>query len=278
MRRDIDPVLDEAKNVVTDWFQENGKLCAFEADVYDGLYYTTPHGQAWYLLKFYPAYYAEYYLMYQKLQNIGVAAPKIVSLGCGALVDAAAARRVYGQCVGYTGYDKNVWGIKAANSGAQIINIAGVERYDRNTNVICLPRSIGDLVECFEAIGRAIAASNFEEQSLYVCSSLRVSGEHNSIAGDEGLLDSFIQNIQGYSVVSQHQYYPASDPERVGDTINQEIPGWWHKDPNFAKNLLRRCKEQNSCAKACESSIKPMAALKLKNLAFKILKLEKNAR
>lgn len=270
---DFDPILSRAKQELSEWFDANTKMCVFKKPIYDQLYYTTAHGQAWYILKFFPAYFAEYKLMYTDLQNIGIENPVVASLGCGCFVDAAAAAEVFDDQLSYVGYDKNDWLIKAGEYDFKKGALGEASDYNPDTNVIVFPRSIGDLLHDLESIAAKIQAANLTNRNIYVCSSMRVN--NRQCTTDEGFLNQFVGYFCDYTSTIVGEYVPAKDVAECTFDICDKIEGWNHAEASFANELLNRCKGINDCSENCEDDIKPLAARRLKNIAYRIVKLSR---
>lgn len=283
MPRDhIANVVERAKQSLNEWLTRQNRFCDLKRAHFnqDAFPYNERHMQAFYLLHYYPAYFAENYLLFEALRTDGLNDPIIESIGCGCMVDLAAAQHVYDGPVAYTGYDITEWHIKAVeaygnDAELRIGNIAEEHSFDENSNVFHFSRSIGDLQGLLPDLGRLVAATALEEDTIYISATYRASAY--SIAGDMRNLRAFAGHFHNFNIVDEDLFYPGGEnpPRRCG--INAECPWFYHPETNYCRTLPDRCPQpEPDCPDAdCERYIGGFPILRLENLAFEILKLRR---
>lgn len=193
MRHIINEVVGAAFEDFTTMLEDRGRLCDAKDFRFNEMIipdYTDPFIQAFYILRYFPAYLVEYYDIYKELLDI----PKftdpfhVISIGCGCGLDyyglELALRdndRSAADSVCYTGIDIVEWGYTNDfdNDDYEIMvqNILDFNRIgeiDENVDVIVFPKSIGEFSDGdFNRLLRLFRNSNFNEDELVIISSIR---------------------------------------------------------------------------------------------------------
>jgi hypothetical protein len=276
MWKHLTKMITDAKAELNRWYKPEMLLCDFKKPIYGGWYYTTGHGQAWYLLKFYPAFFAEHWLLFTELKRRGLTSPIIASLGCGCMVDAAAAEHVYNGNVSYDGYDINSWNIRATashNCRYNNVDVASVTGFNKDTNVVIFPRSVSDLAGTLQAVASTIDRSVLTNR-LYLCATLRWD-EMKRNEGDYESVCSVASNLQNFTIISKDNVAFANDKSISSKIISQHITGWTHSDTHYAGSLLKKCKETNGCEEDCWGLIKPDPMMRMTHLSYAIIEIER---
>lgn len=280
-RNHVRGIVAQAKASLEGWLVDNQRLCDLKrADFNAGFPYHEHHLQALYLLRYYPAYFAENHLLFERLQEEGLNDPIIESIGCGCLVDAAAAGYVYGRAIPYTGYDINDWYIKAVEVDGRIteLRVGDVFEEDHfyiNSNVFIFSRSIGDIGRTLERLAPIIAATEFESDTIYICATYRATDA--GIAFDKQKLREFAGFFRNYEHEELTLYYPAGERPPVDSGINTVCRWFDHPEVPYCRDLLGRCTqpEQDCPSASCRRLVGASPILRLRHLAFEVLRLRR---
>lgn len=146
--------------------------------------------QQYYMLRYFPAYLVEYFLMYKKLfrYNFLNSSLKVLSLGCGCGLDywglhfAAQNRGVSLDDMVYRGVDIVKWNYRHNfnHHDVKILkkDISTIPKFNRKDyNIIIFPKSIGEFPDdVFDTIEQILADSQFNHQRICVlCSVMKES-------------------------------------------------------------------------------------------------------
>lgn len=276
-REHLDSVLAEAREQLDLWLAQNDRLCDLKrSDFHQGYPYGESHMQALYVLRYYPAYFAENYMLYERLKTEGLTDPVVESIGCGCLVDCAAGQFVYGDDFLYTGYDTVDWGIKAVEiDGVSIefrcCNVADVDHFYPNANVFIFPRSVGDIGSGIARIRDVLEATELTESIIYVCATYRVTAA--GIGYDMGRLREFAAMFRDYRMTELCFFNGAEDAHIYIDGKY----GWFTSPDDYCRNLLANCSQpEDNCPKDdCNRNVAKWPMKKMEHLSYEILKLER---
>jgi len=277
----ISGMLSRAKLALGQWLAEHDRLCDFKrSDFVQPYPYDEQHMQALYILRYYPAYFAENYLLFESLLEDGLVNPIVESIGCGCLVDLAAAKFVYDAIVPYTGYDINDWNIKAAELDNEIVefrrgDVLTADRFYPNSNVFIFSRSIGDLSGILRQIRAKAQETSYTADTIYVCATYRASSYN--IDRDMRNLRLFASSFQNYQQSENILYYPAGQNPPVYSGINTRCRWFNHHEADYCQGLLDHCvKPTSTCPELqCQRWVSAAPILRLNHLAFEILKLRR---
>ncbi|EPR43493.1 hypothetical protein dsx2_2344 [Desulfovibrio sp. X2] len=252
----------------------------------------------YYMLKYFPAYLAEYYLMYQKLLNFNFLPHNdldILSIGCGCGIDywgyhfiAKEQINDFKTTTSYTGYDINTWEYTDSlrNEKFRIINddIAKLDNLnsgDYDYNVIVFPKSISDLhPEVFGKLVKAIESTNFERKRIAVVCSLMQ--DEQALNYDWSRLKKIITTIMArhnYSCEDDlEKYITATNPDeglvRVvnGFDYTLDIENTINSTLNLCPNFIENGK---SCKNDC-TAMNRWPILKQRYVNFAVRRLTRN--
>lgn len=280
----MDEVLSSAYDALEAWIEENDGLCEIkDADFDEGYPYHLAHMQAVYLLRYYPAYFAENYAMFQEISGDGGSSPDIVSIGCGSLVDAAAAGFVFDDTFTYVGYDINDWRIKGVNIveggrvSVEIQDVFGVESWSEESDVFCFSKSLRDLFGRIDELRDSVASTDFCYDNIYVCATYNSAPGHIRAQHRDGLR-RFAGFFGGYTV-RDFAYMNGAVPGVQGVGIRSLYDWWVHSKSDYCASWFERCRKNEvlKCADGvCRSNLRKRPVLNLAELGYEILKLERN--
>lgn len=257
--------------------------------------YSDPLVRQYYMLKFFPGYLAEYYLMYRYLLNLEFVPNdhiEILSLGFGAGIDYwgfyFAAMEVVGEICfedfTYTGLDINDWEYRDRLGNAGIYfedqDVGGLDVLDYDGyNVIVFPKSISDFPDgAFDALIGAIRQTNFRRGKIAILCSLMTN---ESRAYDNSrlrrIVSVFVDDL-GYECLDDLNEYIRMREQNVGLNtlvggfdyslnINETIMKTLEKCPNYIAN-------GKSCDAGC-SSMNTYPILRTNYVNYAIRRLSK---
>ncbi len=278
----IQTVLEQAQIVLDEWIAGHPCLCDLKRSNFSQPYpYDEPHMQALYLLRYFPAYFAENYMVFEKLKELGLQDPIIESIGCGCLVDCAAANDYFKRIIPYTGYDINDWGIKSVDVDGKLIelrigNVVDADGFYTNSNVFIFPKSLGDLnATVFKGLQNKIRNEDFSSKIIFVCATYRANDF--KIANDMTRLHIVAAQFTQYEEVESTLYYPADEKPPQNSGINTYYPWFEHPAVDYCRMLLARCrKDYPTCPEdQCRRWVSTYPMLRLGNFAFEIIKLRR---
>lgn len=260
--------------------------------------YADPLVRKYYMLKYFPAYLAEYYLMYSKLirnKFLPEDDIDILSIGCGCGVDYwgfhfSAKKRLkdnFRSTSSYTGYDIIPWeyredidnvNVKFFNS--DIGDVKNLHSGKFAYNLIVFPKSISDLPEeAFKKLLKAFEATKFKRYKIAILCSLMLDDDAQEY--DWKRLNKIIEIMKekhGYTCEDDlDTYYTGPDPKKglrkavpnfvYGLDIDSTISSTLNHCPNFIDN-------DESCKPNC-SDINQQPILTQKYVNYAIRRLTK---
>jgi hypothetical protein len=249
------------------------------SDFRKGFPYDAEHHQSLYILRYYAAYFLENYTLFNVLKEDGLGCPVVCSMGCGCLVDAAAARHVF-ENVKYVGFDINEWHIKSValdeNTQLFIGDVFKVNSFAQDINVFMFPKSIGDLGVRIKELHNAINSSVFLSDVIYVCATYRASD--GGLDNDRAKLRDFISLFAGYSSKTIYTFAGSSvpyDKRWLGHLVGC---GFSHEYTKYCQSLLESCgKNEATCpTDVCREWVNRAPILRVDELAYEIVKLTRN--
>lgn len=274
----IASVLGEAHRGLKKWIGGGRQLCDLTKDFQKGRYpYHLPHAQFYYQLRFYHAYFLENYMMFRMLED-EFDDPYIVSIGCGCMVDAAAASFVF-ENIYYDGYDKVNWKVKAVDTDRDIdfynIDVCELAEFHRNVDIFNFSRSLGDIGFKVSELRTAIVNTKFSSDKLYITATCVPD-----VKGDFQLrrLEEFASYFEGFSVEVLKKFPDDEDrlvyrQDRFEDHYDWCVNGYGA----YCTTLLDKCtrdRDDRCDGVECEKMNKyPMG--RFNNIGFAILKLSR---
>jgi hypothetical protein len=222
--------------------------------------YANPLVQAHYLLRYLPAYLAEWWEVYDRLLNKTVVYDEvsITSFGCGCGIDLWGLRfaledrglRLRGR-VTYTGIDRTKWRYAdmLAGSTAKLIirDVTEVERLDPTTNVVAFGRSLSEFDDsAFDALCEAVRRTNFVTDLIVLLATRSATGKRKE---DEErrlqVLSALLQERQGFGLRREKS---VSHEGGKSVAIRTICPGFDYPD-----NMLEKVKALHSrCGRAVQ--------------------------
>ncbi|HFC9205402.1 hypothetical protein [Clostridium perfringens] len=250
--------------------------------------------QQYYLLKYLPAYYAEYYWIYSKIIELKFLNDdfNILSIGCGAGIDLwsihyAAKSKKLNKKIRYTGYDVINW--KYWDDCDEEVyffhqDISKLLDFNKDKyNIIIFPKSIGEFnLSCFKNLKNCIKRTDFDSEKIIFILSMR-----NTRAGDDmnrvrEIIS--IMNNKGYKILDDMNKYTVFNKKNNGHPyrINDIIPNLKYPSDilnsmiNFYKDCQGYIDNNNKC---CEESCKELFTRNpittMSQVSYKIIKLER---
>ena len=250
--------------------------------------------QQYYLLKYLPAYFTEYYDLYRKIitRNFLPSKYNILSIGCGCGLDFwginfAIENFNKKNILHYDGIDIVDWNYKdSCNKDMNILtndinNIKVLPKQDYN--IVIFPKSIGEFNEVtFSNIKEIFKKSKFNSDKLVVVSSLRAARLNFDMDRTKKIAQILIDN-HGYknlNELNEYWYWGNKDngyPYKLHEVIPELT--YPYTIENFLSNLHKECQtyiENNDCCENRCSTIlsrKPISTMSQVN--YQIIYLEK---
>lgn len=297
MRSFIDAKL---RQVLSDFDQSAAQakgLCACKGLTYASGHtpkYSDPLVQQIYMLRYFPAYLVEYYLMYQQLlwTNFMSGKFKILSIGCGCGVDLwglyFALRKQGGDCaalIDYTGIDLAPWqyfddlGLPTARFIRR--DITSLNRLKRSDyNVVVFPKCIGEFPPgVFNKICDIIKQSLFQENRVCGLCSLMDKG----CSYDETRFSRVAQTLQtthGFELLDENDTH-WHVPKKCG--LKAICKGFDYPEDilNSVKANLDKCQTNtangHSCEKDCDEQLNKSPILTTSYVKYQMLRFERPA-
>lgn len=271
----IQRMLRRAAKKLKGWIGEGRKLCDLKIDFYGGCRYDLEHVQAIYMLRYYPAYFVENYRMLKIMKSMGLKNPYIASMGCGCMVDAAAAKYVFSNDYLYDGYDLIEWfktavAIDDCFVQRNLCNLYDVESFDSRINVFAFPRSLGDLN--VQRIASVVKRTVLENDVVFVC------GTYPRSAGGWGRsIDSFVGFFDGFEI--DDSYHFSADCARRCSGHIRDIYRWFdHSKIDYCTSLFNKCTQDShgDCPRnECQGKLNWHPMIRFDSSDFKIFKLKR---
>lgn len=268
-----------------------GKLCELRKFNYTGHNlpdYTLPLVQQYYMLRYFPAYLAEYYLIYDQLLEFDFLdePPNVLSIGAGCGLDFWGlhfAAKKYGRQVRYTGIDVVKWeqwdSLESDSAWMIAKDIATWTEFDEpDYNVVIFPKSIGEFsTSLFEHIKNVFNSTAFTKDKICLICSLRDKRSATDV-GRFAALAKTIEDVHGYTCIEPHnQYYYYDENVYIGkecegfdypDDVRAEVTTTLSKCLQFAAN------GSDSCSPDC-SDMNRFPILKTTYMKWQILRFER---
>lgn len=243
--------------------------------------------QQCYLLRYLPAYFMEYYMVYkimidEKLIDDNL---KVVSMGSGCDIDYwglyYAVREKFDNIdISYVGADKINWKYieKLPNTRYKhkIKNIEMFRGFGDNVNVIVFPKSIGEFDgKCWEHINKMIIKTNFRPTSLVIISFNRKTRQNLDGKRFEEIVQTLISNHNYKTDYSINKHYNCG-----AGSIKSDYPYFNYPDEikEYITELSRKCPEYVKNGESCEqrcNALDRWPILNFKYTDFQIVQLYK---
>lgn len=249
--------------------------------------------QQFYLLKYIPAYFVEYYYIYKEAIEKEFINDKfnIISIGCGCAVDLwgihyAIENSKKNIQLRYTGLDVIEWGYwEDLYNEVYFLrgNIGEISELDEEYNTIIFPKSIGEFsISDFNNLKVCIKNTNFTSDKIMIIASMR----NKRIGYDMNRLREFTNEFKekGYRVLDDEDTY-RNFPKKTNGydyRLNDIIDGFNY--PNDIKDFMisfyKNCQGYidngyRCCEYECEKSLKRYPITTMSQVAYKTIRLEK---
>lgn len=282
MKDHLDRVIQLCADELNGWIGDGRKLCDLKTVYGDGCDYSLSHVQALYLLRFYPAYFVENYMMFNVIKNdIGAPAhermPFVSSLACGSMVDAAAAKFVFEDNCLYDGYDVNRWlGVDENCIEDKYdfyqTSVFDIESLHVRANIVVFSRSLMDIGLRVSRLNNMVASTEFVSDVVYVCGTfppgIRNDFAHNRLCEFAGFFEDFDREVLYRHTVDGE--------ERLRNGGIVDVYDWFSCiQPVNHSALLARCTQDSSatCPSQECNNIQYLPIRNFSNLEFEVFKL-----
>jgi len=242
--------------------------------------------QEYYLLKYFPAYLAEYYDMYSELFKIYAKdSINILSIGCGAGIDYYALNEIEGKPeVKYCGVDLIDWQYKpnSPNFSFEQLDISQLNNsHFDNIDLIVLPKILTELSdEEVRDLAIKIVNANLSNElyflNSYITDDSSDSSRIDGITKFEIICNKLIENnfsIVGENSCNRYTYF------EVHAGIRKYIPSFVYPNDikDFFYNLKSNCTELDDSVNDCnQCRIGEYPMMNSKYIAYNVIKFVKN--
>ena len=216
--------------------------------------------QSLYLMRYFYAYFTEYYCLYQDTLSWIEAEPKILSIGCGCGVDGAA---LYFASLSkkfqYIGYDCVNWELNVKNFLPSPTSAIDIRSNDITTtcfppsNVLMFPKSLSDIDEIVFAKFVNNLSADFFEKKIIILSSIMAEG----IGYDVERMRVIVSKMEslGYKLTKGNiEPIVFQNPQACCTYINSTFP---EEIKDFIGNLKDQCEANNDDCSRCNISRHP---------------------
>lgn len=273
------------------------KLCACKGLTYEAGHtpdYNDPLVQQIYMLRYFPAYLVEYYLMYQELLRARFLPEKlnILSIGCGCGVDlwglyfALKSRRVdCATSIDYTGIDLAPW-MYCDDMGLPNVrflqkNITAWQKLKRTDyNVFVFPKCIGEFPQVvFNKICDIFKLSSFKNDRVCGLCSLMDKGLTHDAQRFTRIAQT-MENAHGFSLLDLSDTH-WNVPKKGG--LNTICSAFDYPNDILAsvKSNLDKCQEYRSngrsCKQDCDRHVNKSPILTTSFIKYQLLRFERQA-
>lgn len=222
--------------------------------------YSNKWVQSLYLMRYFYAYFTEYYCLYFLTLPQLDSEPKVLSIGCGCGVDGAALYFASPSSnFQYTGYDIVDWELKATNflptiRGNIVINLNDIATTTfPQSNVLMFPKSLSDIGDSvFTSFVNNLSADFFENK-IIILSSIMAEGS----GYDVDRMKIIVKKMEsfGYKLINGDiDPIAFQDPKACCKYIDATCPD---KIKDFIGNLKDQCETNNDDCSKCNISRHP---------------------
>jgi hypothetical protein len=306
MERIIQTVCDRYWDILKKEIRNKGNCCELDMFYENGAIpdYSSEMSRAYYMLRYFPAFLAEYYFYIKTSIEIGRFPQEIyvVSFGAGMIPDYYSIKlaiRHTGRVVSlanYTGVDKVDWKVKKQDSNFKYIiqDISKIVNIDSETNFIIFPKTVCEFDEATkENIIRLFRETEWKKDKLIILNS-----STKNIGSD------FIKTLTEV-MIKTHKYSTEDDYEFYHDFQDEFINRYWDtygskygnnsngrnipigkgvgcfKYPQEAIDNIKRisqyCPKRKTCSEfdICSSNINQLPILTMKYMKYQHIELKR---
>lgn len=266
---------------------ERSEWCDTNSFQFNSGTYPLAVNQQRYLLKYFAAYFCEYYFAYTDLFG-RVALPRarplnVLSVGCGCGTDFYALQRLIADQdsdlrVSYTGVDVVHWGYQPNTAGFQFIQTSLADLPDpivHDIDVVVFPKSLTELpTSDLARFGNQLATHNGSERLYFLNSYITENSvDPQSIKGigNFAAVDTALRNGKRASVDDIHRYFHHTKHD---SGLRANFPFFVFPDDVIAsvQSLKSRCPNRHPAHSACSAcNIDFWPILNSRYIAFNIL-------
>lgn len=251
--------------------------------------------QQYYLLRFLPAYFVEYFHIYSRLlgENFINNKYNILSIGCGCGLDfwgikfASELNNSETEIV-YTGMDIVEWEYwDSCDEEVYFLNedIGEISKLDEEEyNIIIFPKSVGEFDDnSFANLKESLKNTIFKKDKIAIIASLRSS----RIEFDKGRMKDIIkifENVHEYKSLNDEKYHTCFKKKdngydyRINDIVNGfEYPPYIKEYMNKFYTSCQGYKHNKDkfCEQACENVFNRVPITTMSQVNYQIIKLER---
>lgn len=246
----------------------------------------------YYLLKYLPAYFVEYYDIYRQAVKLDFINEdfNILSIGCGCGIDLWGCHFVIKDMehikLRYTGLDCIDWDyFDTCGEEAYFIqnSIGELKALDEDKyNLIIFPKSIGEFSkEDYEVLKKSFENTNFTKKKILLIASIRSSEAESDISRLKELVDIFKK--KGYSILDDPESYTQYSKKNNGCDyrISDIIPNFQYPEDirrfltSFYKNCLVYRYNCDFCNYECKSFFIRNPIMTMSKAAHRIIRIKK---
>lgn len=252
--------------------------------------------QRFYLLKYLPAYFTEYYYIYNEILKADFLREySILSLGCGCGIDLwgfkyAEQKRGTRTDLSYKGIDEVEWqysNFEGGKNNFEKINIKDIEKFESNYNIITFPKSIGEFTEeVFDSLKETLKRTNFSHSKIALVLSARKTRKIEDKKRFDKIIDIFIK-YHGYEIQNKEDINEMNGIFKENENgkyiptlfgITQEIIYPLDKK-KYISSLYRNCKkykeDNTNCSYTCIDTMGRYPVCTMSQAVFQIIYLKK---
>lgn len=270
---------ENCAKLLKSWASECADLCALGGWNYDEMDYSDEYKQFWYLLRLYPSYVLENYVMLSTIKKAGLKYANVASMGCGAMVDAVALSCIFKKKYIYRGYDKHKWAISGTHKKRNKFiwsDPCHTSKFDSGTNIFIFSKSIlnFDTINCFKDV---ISRSKLSSKTIYICATYSPT----KIEDSRPILAHFSDIFMGYKIREQ-SFVNGRDmvDDYGGSGIVRVFNGFMHHGDHTAYTIYGICNKflNNQCnSQTCHNRVARNGVLCFTEWAYELIELRKTA-
>lgn len=274
------------------------RLCKLKELTYEGGNcpdYGDKFIQQYYMLRYFPAYLAEYFLMFKKLFKYKFlnSSLRVLSLGCGCGIDywglyfAAQSKGVSLDDMVYSGIDIIKWNYRHNFDHHNVRffkkDISTISKLNRRDyNVIVFPKSIGEFSDdVFGNIEQILANSQFKRQRICVlCSVMKEScAQFFDITRSERIAKILNEHHSFECLDNPAEFWTYKRSEGIRRVCNDFV--YPDEIKNYISILSEKCPtfiENNQACKADCSALNRQPILKTDYINYQAIRFEKKSK
>lgn len=300
MRKFIEDKMHKIMKDFKKYINNKDKYCKLKDFRFDNGHtanYSKKHIQQYYLLKYLPAYFTEYYYMYDDIMNYNFIKDdyNILSIGCGCGIDYWACNfnqknnQNFDGEIRYTGLDIidwNYWDDMGKGDvyylGEDINNMDELD--EEEYNIIIFPKSIGELDnDTFNKLKEAIINTSFKCDRLIIASSLRCAKMDYDKRRTNEIIKIFREEHHYSNLDSDAEYTYFEKKDNGYDyRISDVLPEAEYPDEikDYLTSFYKKCQgyidnDKKFCEKQCNDVFTRRPTTTMSQVRYKITRLQR---